>query len=240
VYLAHSVNAFRDKAEWIPVAFSIVAPVLLLPGLIAKARDRGWSKTVGAGVGYAAIAVGVGGLVYHLSDAFFEQQTLKSLVYTAPFAAPLAYTGLGLLLILNRTTDSRTELWARWVLLLALGGFIGNFALSLADHAQNGLFSPLEWIPVVAAAYGAAALLPAAFTRSRRFLVGCLWLQLAQALVGGLGFALHLSADVAHRIALRDHLVYGAPIFAPLLFADLAALASIGLWRRLAVPNDAA
>ena len=39
-----------------------------------------------------------------------------------------------------------------WVTFFALGGFAGNFVLSLCDHAQNGFFAASEWIPVVAGA----------------------------------------------------------------------------------------
>ena len=52
-----------------------------------------------------AIAIGLVGVVLHLDSRFFHERTIKSLVYAAPFAAPLAYTGLGLLLIMNRMVD---------------------------------------------------------------------------------------------------------------------------------------
>ena len=107
-------------------------------------------RSIGLTVGWGSVAVGIAGVLFHLDSAFFEEQTLKNLVYTAPFAAPLAYTGIGLLLLLNRMIDSRTIEWARWVVLLAMGGFAGNFVLTLADHAQNGFFRPSEWIGVVA------------------------------------------------------------------------------------------
>jgi hypothetical protein len=45
-----------------------------------------------------------------------------------------------------------TPEWPRWVLFLALGGFAGNFIFSLTDHAQNGFFNPLEWLPVASSA----------------------------------------------------------------------------------------
>ncbi len=234
VYLAHSFNAFRSKAEWIPVVFSLAAPIGLLPGLVARQR---WTKLVGASgfvVGFLSIVVGISGLVFHLGNAFFEQQTLKSLVYTAPFAAPLAYVGIGFLIILNRMVDENSELWACWVIFLAMAGFVGNFALSLADHAQNGLFSPIEWLPVIAASYGSALLLVAFSTRSHRFLVGCLWIQLVESLVGVAGFCLHIWANMSDSaVSLRGRILYGSPVFAPLLFADLAALAALGLWLRI-------
>jgi hypothetical protein len=40
------------------------------------------------------------------------------------------------------------------LVLLALGGFVGNLGLSLLDHAQDGFFRWTEWIPVVAATGG--------------------------------------------------------------------------------------
>lgn len=239
VYLAHSINAFRSKAEWIPVVFSLAAPIALLAGIIAYQRRSRLVSIAGFVIGYLSIIVGIAGLVFHLGNAFFEQQTLKSLVYTAPFAAPLAYVGIGLLIILNRMFDEYSEQWASWVVFLAMAGFIGNFAMSLADHAQNGLFSPLEWLPVVAASYGASFLLVALSGRSRPFLVVCLWFQLIEILVGVAGFVLHLLANVSGpAVSLRDRMLYRAPVFAPLLFADLATLAALGLWLRIRHLSD--
>jgi hypothetical protein len=49
--------------------------------------------------------------------------------------------------------------------------------------------------------------------------------------VGVLGFALHVAADLrAPAASLWDRFLYGAPLFAPLLFANLALLAALGLW----------
>ena len=52
------------------------------------------------------------------------------------------------------------------MLLLALGGFVGNFVFSLTDHAQNGFFNPLEWIPVVSSALAVGFLLVPFVVRS--------------------------------------------------------------------------
>ena len=97
--------------------------------------------------------IGLAGVILHLDSQFFFERTIRSLTYAAPFAAPLAYTGLGLLLIANRLVDPQSPEWAQWVLLLALGGFAGNFVFSLTDHALNGFFNPLEWLPVVSSAF---------------------------------------------------------------------------------------
>ncbi len=127
--------------------------MLLIVALAVRDRWPAVWKDLGYLVGWAAVLVGLTGVILHLQSHFFYERTLRSLTYSAPFAAPLAYTGLGFLLIMNRMVDPETLEWAQWVLLLALGGFVGNFVFSLADHAENGFFHPLEWVPVVASAF---------------------------------------------------------------------------------------
>jgi hypothetical protein len=246
VFIAHSVNAFARWAEWVPIGFSLAAPVVLLgtmafaglaPPLKSRELTRGqpWHKVVrGAGlaIGWGALLVGISGMLLHLESQFFADQTLKNLVYTAPFAAPLAYAGLGLLIILNRMVDAQAVEWARWVLFLALGGFVGNFVLSLADHAQNGFFQSAEWIPVVASAAAVGSLVAALLIYDNLPLLRVSFgVVCAQAVVGVLGFGYHLqSISAAPMSSLWEKVLYGAPMFAPLLFADLALLAGIALW----------
>jgi hypothetical protein len=256
IWLAHAVNAYEHRAEWIPIVFSMAATLLLLlaiaiggprPSLPGSEAFRPWRKRfarwLGLLVGWGSIVVGVAGLLYHLNADFFQEQTLKNLVYTAPFTAPLAYAGLGLLLILDRMVDARSLEWPRWVILLAAGGCAGNFVLSLADHAQNGFFYPSEWIGVVggALAFGflvAAVMVPESVSR----LTMNLALMAIQIVIGLLGFYLHARADLANQLApIWDRFIFGAPIFAPLLFADIALLAALGLWaqaRSLAAAGD--
>lgn len=228
VWIAHATNHFERAAEWIPFYFSIVAPVLLLVGFLFARTSRG----IGFAVGWISVVVGVTGMVYHLQSHFFEEQTIRNLVYTAPFVAPLAYTGLGLLLILDRMMDSDALEWAQWVVFLALGGFAGNFALSLADHAQNGFFHRGEWIPVASSALACSFLLLLVLRpRDATLLHWSSAVVALQMAIGALGFLLHLRANFAKPAnTLFDRFVYGAPIFAPLLFPNLAILAAIGMW----------
>ncbi len=168
-------------------------------------------------------------MLYHLESAFFGAATLERLVYAAPFVAPLSYTGIGMLLLLNRM-EKQTVTWARWVLFLAAAGFVGNFGLSLLDHAQNGFFIATEWIPVVSSAVAVGFLVTAVVRQTDpTFRTWCVAVLGAQVVLGVVGAVLHLSADVAAS-TLRDKLVFGPPAFAPLLFADLAILGVLGLW----------
>ncbi|HMB89925.1 MAG TPA: hypothetical protein VKP65_03705 [Rhodothermales bacterium] len=234
VYVAHSVNAFHHWAEWIPLFFAAAGTLVLILALAQERGDftQGMARTAGLVVGWGAIAVGIGGLLLHLSSNFFQIQTLRTLVYSAPFIAPLAFTGLGFLLLLNRMVATDTTTWSKWVLLLAWGGFVGNFLLSLVDHAQNGFFYATEWIPVVVSAL-AVGYLFAVIVRppTPAFLKGGFFVLGLQVLTGLVGFVLHLIPVVTETgPELSERIIYGAPVFAPLLFADLAVLAALGLW----------
>ena len=246
VAFAHEMNAFEHPAEYIPVAFSLAcAPLLLFamwlggPEPSPRGRLRDGSPLsrsslawwIGMAVGWGSVLVGVAGLVLHLRGDFFEEMTLKNLVYTAPFAAPLAYAGLGLLTILNRMVDARSREWAEWVVVLAAGGWAGNFVLSLADHAQNGFYYPSEWASVVASAI-AFGFLCGVLTvpDDRRLRYAAAGIMALQIVVGLVGFALHVAANLMRPTAsLWFSFLYGAPAFAPLLFADLAILGLLGL-----------
>lgn len=234
IYIAHSVNQFGKAAEYVPLWFSI-AGSLILAVVVALAwifRMRGAWRMVGYGIGWAAILTGLAGVLYHLDCRFFAERTLKSITYAAPFAAPLSYTGLGFLLVLNRMVAARSADWARWVLLLANGGFFGNFVLSLTDHASNGFFLRTEWIPVVSSALAVGFLTVPLISRvTRRYLDLCFLVLLGQALVGVLGFWFHLRANLVEPgHTLFEKLVNGAPPMAPLLFPNLVGLAFIGMW----------
>jgi len=233
ILIAHSENHFRHPAEYIPVWAS---PLLFLIAVVALAGrvkgSAGRTSTVLAYVaGWLAILVGVAGLIYHLDSSFFAERTLKSLTYAAPFAAPLSYVGLGCLALMNRMVQSRSLEWAQWVLFFALGGFFGNFVLSLADHAVNGFFRSSEWIPVASSALAAGfllALLLAPSTWHFRWLsAAVLGLQMV---VGAAGFLLHLLADLRGPSSLYQNIIHGAPPFAPLLLPNLAILGLIGLF----------
>lgn len=233
IYLAHSVNGFRRQAEHVPLYFSAVAPLVLLVAMAVRARWIAVWKDVGYLVGWAAILMGLAGVILHLDSSFFYERTLRSLTYSAPFAAPLAYTGLGFLLLLNRMEDAETSQWARWVLFLALGGFFGNFVFSISDHAENGFFDPLEWVAVGASAIAVGFLVTPLLVRvSRQFLALCGAVLALQAVVGVWGFVLHAERNLrgpsVHPLA---NLVWGAPPMAPLLFPNLAGLGLIGLWQ---------
>jgi hypothetical protein len=232
IFLAHSANHFRRPSEYVPLYFSIAATVCLAAVLPLRRTAPAVWRDVGHLVGWLAIAVALAGVVLHLDSRFFDERTIRSLTYAAPFAAPLAYAGLGLLLILNRLVDADSPEWGRWVVLLALGGFIGNFVFSLTDHAQNGFFNPVEWVPVVSSAFAVGFLVVPLFTTvDTSYLRLCAGVLIVQAVVGVAGFTFHALADWRQpERTLFERVLNGAPPLAPLLFPNLVILGCIGLW----------
>jgi hypothetical protein len=238
IFVAHSENGFLRRAEFFPLYFSLAAPVVLGAALAARefgAWPRFWAAA-GCVVGAVSIALGLAGVIYHLDSQFFYERTLRSLTYAAPFAAPLAYTGVGMLLLLDRMVPEPED-WARWVVVLALGGFLGNFALSLTDHAENAFFHWTEWIPVASSSLAVGFLLVFFFVpATSRYVRACTAVLLLQAAVGLLGFAFHAEADLhGPSRSFFQNIIDGAPPFAPLLLPNLMVLGLIGLWgvRRL-------
>lgn len=240
IYLAHSVNNFRRPEEYIPLYFSAIAPAVLFLGLGIRRRWLTVWKDLGYLVGWSAILIGLTGVILHLDSSFFYERTVRSLTYSAPFAAPLAYTGLGFLLLVNRMVDRESREWVEWVLLMALGGFIGNFVFSLVDHAGNGFFDHREWAPVWASAFAVGFLAAAlTFKVSGGFLRLCSGVLLVQAGIGIWGFWLHAAHNLrGPSIHSFRNFVYGAPPLAPLLFPNLVLLGLIPLWRLLQLSRE--
>lgn len=230
VFIAHSVNSFAHRAEWIPLIFSLVAPLLLLLTLF---RGKGRIKRcVGYGVGWFSVFIGVGGMLFHLESQFFADLTVRSLVYTAPFIAPLSYAGIGLLIIMHHTVQANTSEWGKWLLFMTFAGFLGNYVLSLCDHAQNGFFNWIEWIPVCTSAMAVGFLMTAIVQSDNvPFLRFCLAILVLNSVTGVVGFCLHVSANLqVATSSVKDSFLYGAPAFAPLLFPNLSLLGALGIF----------
>jgi hypothetical protein len=230
VWLAHT-SFWHSHVEAVPLVVSAVGgAIALLVALVGVGRV---GRALLDLVALVCVATGAVGLALHLGADTLAQPTLHRLVYSAPILAPAAYAGLGLLLYTAaHMRDAKRR--GRAVMLLAGLGLLANFVLCLLDHAQNGFWAPVEWISVVAGAFGGvsvttAALLGTLRDGERRFVW---WVLAAMLLTAAIGTTLHVVANLRAEGPLLDRMRYGAPVFAPALFADLAILAALGLIGR--------
>jgi hypothetical protein len=81
IYVAHSENGFLRRPEYVPLVFSMVAPVLLIIALCWREFRQGlllW-RWIGFIIGGCSIVIGAAGVIYHLDSQFFYERTLRSL-----------------------------------------------------------------------------------------------------------------------------------------------------------------
>jgi hypothetical protein len=185
ILIAHAMNKFSHLAEYIPLHFSLFSSVLLFTLFVFKNKYENMSLKISIFIGYISILIGMLGLYYHLDSHLLREFTLKNMVYTAPLVAPLSYTGIGIVLVINSLYDSKNEEWYKTILFCAWTGFLGNFILSVADHAQNGFFHLTEWIPVIASAISVGVFFPLFIYRPTKvWLISCNATLLLQIIVG--------------------------------------------------------
>jgi hypothetical protein len=108
-----------------------------------------------------------------------------------------------------------------------------------ADHAGNGFFNALEWVPVVASAVAVGfTIVPLVTKVFRQYIDLCAAILLLEAGVGLWGFMLLAAGNLrGPSVHAFDNFIYGAPPMAPLL-PNLMVLGIIALWQlRSLEPN---
>ena len=253
-YLAHSISGTIRPGEWIPILFGPAAGILLLiAGLIAM-RQRQTANVIASLVCFASMAVGVLGSYYHLHRAVLttapagQQITALVLVYAPPLLGPLTFALVGLLGISAAWQEEPVDsgilrLFGRlrvhmplpktraYFLLVALFILVTMLS-SVLDHARTNFVNPWLWLPTVVGAFATfVTLAMGAYSRvARGDLLTYLVSMLLLILVGLVGAVLHIEHDLTGQGALLvERAINGAPLMAPLLFANMGALGLIVL-----------
>lgn len=243
VWIAHSINAFRPVYEWIPI-------LAAWPGIVTSfwmalsARPSRIAQWLHAAAMLLGIAVGVLGMAFHLQVAIAPAGPVSWawIVFSAPVLAPLSFAGVslvGLVTMMREDPPDSGQLWftdqvrlqapiskTRHLLWLLGLGLLGAAATSFIDHGQYG-YTLYKWIPVVYGLFAGSIVLGMAIvSRSERAdEVVYLWAMLGSMVIGMMGFAFHLSRDMADTGTLTFQRMQSfAPIAAPMLFADLGLL----------------
>lgn len=257
-YLAHLISGGIKPAESIPVFFGPIAGAIVFVALFLRVRHQAYTSAtlIIIGVSALSVVVGVLGSSFHweraLAPSYLPGARLRWdwIIFAPPVMAPLAFAGIGLIGILAALEDTQPEtgqLTLPGVLsfkapltqttqlfwLVALGLAAATLSAFL-DHGRTQFEDVFVWIPVFLGTFGSVlTLLMALYARRTRadyFIF--FWTMVLMIWVGVMGLGLHFNADLPEGPdggINAERLIRGAPIMAPLLFANMGALGIISM-----------
>lgn len=254
IYLAHSISGTIVPYEWIPIIFGPAAGMLLLVAGLLALRARPLATVIANGVFLLSIVVGLLGAYFHLSRAALptappgSRLTVNLLVWAPPVLGPLMFSLVGWLGIsaswVEDPADSgRLRLlggralrlpYAKTRAYLIITGLAALFTVisAVLDHARTGFENPWLWAPTAVGVFATtAAVVLAGIDRPNRTdlwtYIGAMLLMIA---VGVVGAFLHVQDNlVAGGQFVTERFIRGAPVLAPLLFANVGTLGLIAL-----------
>jgi len=253
-YLAHSISGTIRTGEWIPILFGPAAGALLgLAGLVAL-RKRMAANIAATVVFLASVAVGVLGSYYHLVRAVVsaapagQQLTAAILLYAPPILGPLTFAlvavlGLSAAWQEEEVDSGRLRLFGGLRLKMPLSKTRAYFLLvalfnlatlisSVIDHARTNFENPWLWLPTIAGAFATLVSLFIALAEKpgRGDLAVFVAAMLLMMAVGAVGAVLHvLTNRTGQGAVIIERMIRGAPVLAPLLFANMGLLGLIVL-----------
>jgi hypothetical protein len=253
-YLAHSISGTIRAGEWIPIIFGPVAGVLLLIAGLVALRQRQAANLIASLVFLASAAVGLLGSYYHLYRAILtsapagQQFTALVLIYAPPLLGPLTFVLVGILGISaawqeDPVDSGRLRLFGKLRVQMPLSKTRAYFLLvalfilvtllsSVLDHARTNFVNPWLWLPTAAGLFATFVTLAlGAYQRPERGdLITFIAAMGLLMLVGLAGAVLHIERDLTGQgVLLVERAINGAPLMAPLLFANMGALGLIVL-----------
>lgn len=248
-YLAHAISGTIRPNEWIPVIFGPVAGALLLLAGAVALRYRPAATVIATLTLLASAVVGFLGAYFHLIRGILptapagQQVTLNLLIWAPPILGPMMFAIVGILGIsaawLEEPVDSgNLRLLGGYHLQLPYSktqayfyivGMAGLAALisSVLDHARLNFESPWLWLPIVIGVFGTvvAVTLGAIDHPTRNDLVIYVAAMVLLILLGVIGAALHADSNIVREAVLvGERFIRGAPLLAPLLFANVGMI----------------
>ena len=249
IYLAHNLSGTIVPYEWIPIIFSPIAgAVLLLAGWVAI-RNRPAANLIATGVFFGCIIVGVLGSYFHLRRAFLPTAgggivvPNEVLLWAPPLLGPLTFLvvaalgisaaweevrpGSGELRLLGKRTLRMPLSKTRAYYLLTAVFILVTVISSVMDHARTNFVNPWLWLPTFAGLFSTFVALvmgihPRPSNGDRWTYIASLALLVA---VGLTGAVLHFYTNMTGQyVFIMERFLRGAPILAPLLFANMGLL----------------
>lgn len=253
-YLAHSITGTLKPGEWIPVIFGLAAGIsLFLAGWIALYK-RSLANNIASLVFLASMLIGVLGSYFHLHRALLpdapagQQITALLLVYGPPLLGPITFALVGILGLSAAWKEDPID--SGYVHLIGEAGIkmplsktrayffmaalfmLATVLSSVLDHARTNFTNPWLWLPTLIGSFGVLITTAmGAYDRlERKDLITYIVTMVLMGLVGLLGAFFHIEYNLTGQGAiLGERFVHGAPILAPLLYANMAALGLIVL-----------
>lgn len=253
-YIAHLISGTIVPYEWIPILFGpTTGVVLIIAGLIAI-RNRPLATVLATVVFIASIIVGLLGAYFHLMRAMIpyaapgQQLTVPLLVWAPPILGPFTFALVGLLglsaawiedppdsgtLILLGNKRLKLPLSKTRAFFMITGmGALATVISSVLDHARTNFSNPWLWVPTAIGVFATVVAVGLGFTEKplRTDFFIYTFAMLLMILAGVLGTALHISQDLTtQRQIVLERFIRGAPLLAPLLFADIGSIGLIAL-----------
>jgi hypothetical protein len=251
VFLAHSLGTVQNLFMMIPIFYT---PIGVLPiALLALTNSRKpllmWTHFAAMGLG---LTVGLVGFAFHLRTVKLPGAEFLwgGLIFSAPVLASLAFSGICGMGITAAVEEIRPGHYVlpglavislgvtkRQLYFLFIGLGIGAATVSAAiEHSQEGYLNWTMWLPVILGGLCAGAMIGHAWHREPPiseliFVLGACGVAVP---LGILGFAFHASFDASAAGGISvERMVHGAPLFAPMLFADLGTLGILAAGKRV-------
>jgi len=252
-YLAHGANVTIRLYEWIPIIFGPLAGGLLLVAGLMAYRQRSLATLIATCIFLTSIGGGGLGMYLHLVRGLLPDAppgyrvSIALLVWAPPILGPLVFALVGILGIsaawIEEPPDSgilrvfgkrvqlpypKTQAYFYIVGMAALATVIS----SVLDHARLHFADPWLWLPTVTGIFGTvvAVMLGAIERPTRADLLTYTGAMLLLIGVGIIGAILHVKANViAQGTVVVERFLRGAPVLAPLLFANVGVLGLIVL-----------
>ena len=256
IYIAHSISGtIRSPYEWIPIIFGPVAGGLLLVAGLIAIRRRFLANLIATLVFFSSSMVGVMGTYFHLRRALLltapagQQITTNLLEWAPPLLGPLTFilvailgisaawqenpAGSGELLLLSskkiKMPTSKTQIYFFMTGLFILATVLS----SVLDHARTNFANPWLWMPTIVGIFATAVTIAMGlFDRLDKTDLLTYLVTMGLLVVTGLtGAGLHIARNLTSQGAIvGERFLRGAPLLAPLLFANMGLLGLIVLF----------
>ena len=256
-YLAHLISGSIKPAESIPVYFGPAAGIAILAILFKGIRSpqrATYERMAILGISALSVVVGILGTSFHWERALAPSNIPGAdlrwdwIIYAPPVVAPLAFAGIGLMGVLSSLEEpepGRFELAGmlsfqtpmsktRQLFWLVALGLAAATLSAFLDHGRTDFENNFVWIPTFAGIFGTCITLIMAMyerhTPSDYFIF--FWVMMLMLWVGVMGMGLHINADLPEGPQggiNTERLIRGAPVMAPMLFANMGLLGIISM-----------